>query len=161
MIKEKDKRIMVRELLNETKNIYDRNSENTNKIDAKIVQLFTFITALTLLFINIIKFPNTKLAIFLYIITIILFIVSLFLLITAYKPMGYFAIEPNALITKYCKGKYKNEIDLIGAIAGTTAENVKSLKDNIRKKSIIIDICAYLTIVGLILIIILKIMQGV
>jgi hypothetical protein len=152
---------MIEDIFEETKDIYNRNNENSSKIDSKLVQLFTFITALVLLFINIIKFPESCFLKSIYVLVGALFIISLVLIILAYKPMPYLAIEPNNLINKYCKRQYKSRKSLIEAMAGTTAENVISLKQNINKKSRIIEICAFFSVVALILIIILKVMEGV
>lgn len=160
-MEDKENLQMIEDILSETKEIYNRNYENVDKVDSKLVQFFSLITALLLLFINLIKFPETCLLIGAYLLTAGLLIGSLILIIRAYIPTQYLAIEPNQLINEYDRGKYKSRKELIKAIAGTTAENVISLKEKIKKKSKTIKLCAYLSVVALLLIIILKITQGI
>lgn len=151
---------MLQDLLAESKEIYNRNLDNSDKIDSKIVQFFTLSSALLILFIQFIKFPETCSLRFLYVIAGLLFITILILLIKAYKPTGYLSIDPNPLIDKFCKKKYKARKDLIGAIAGTTAENLLSIKENIIRKSKIINVCAYMLVVALFVVMLLNIIQG-
>jgi len=159
-MEDKENLQMIEDLLAETKEIYKRNYENVDKVDSKLIQFFSLITALLLLFINLIKFPDTCLLIDAYLITVCLLIGSLILIIKAYKPMPYKAIEPNQLLNKYADGNYKSRKELIEAITGTTADSVISLKEKIEKKSKTIELCAYLSVVALLLIILLKITQG-
>ena len=152
---------MAEVLLKETKEIYNRNHENMHKIDSKLIQLFGFITALLLLFVNIIKFPSELWLRVIYVVTIVILLAALGIIIRAYKPMNYLAINPNVAINKYAEEKYKNKLELIEALAGTTGENVLSLKRNVNQKTEIIDWGAILIIIALILTIILKIYQGI
>ena len=145
----------------ETKESFNRNLENMDKIDSKMVQLFTFITALTILFINFIKFPSNMYLIDIYLITSFLFLVSLFLLIFAYKPKKYYSVDCNKLITQYVGGKYDSNVDLMKSICGEIASDINSIKESKNYKANIFTFCSYLSITGLILIIILKIFQGI
>jgi len=151
---------MLQDLLTESKEIYNRNHNNIDKIDNKIVQFFTLNSALLILFIQFIKFPNACVLRILYIIAGLLFIVILVFLINAYKPAAYQSIDPNSMINKFCKKEYKTRKDLIGSIAGTTAENLLSIKENINRKSKIINICAYMLVGALFAVMLLNILRG-
>lgn len=146
-------------IFKETKEAYKRNLDNIDKIDSKIVQLFTFITTLILVFINFIKFPLTQILVVVYLFTIIIFISALFILIKSYKPKKYGAIDYNKLIIEYNKGSY-NDISLLKALSGRNAEDINSIKNNKEEKSNLFSLSSYLTLIGIILIIILKIFQG-
>jgi hypothetical protein len=86
-------------------------------------------------------------------------VVSLLLLVLAYKPADYDAIDPNSLIKRFNEGKYKSNVNLIKVIAGTTADNVISIRENNKSKKRYLRICAYLTLASLIFIILLNIFQ--
>ena len=150
---------MIDVVLKEVKEIYNRNYVNVNAIDSKLVQLFVFVTALFLLFIQFIEFPKNCLLVMVYVTISILFFVQLFLILYAYRPLSYLSIEPNELVENYCNKKYKNQKELKEKIAGTVAANVQSIKDNVNTKSRIMNICVCLLIVTLIIIMILKNIQ--
>jgi len=147
-------------IFRETKEAFNRNLKNVDKIDSKLVQLFTFITALILLFINFIKFPSNVYLIIIYILASSLFLIALFGIILAYKPQKYYSVDCNKLITQYVKGEYKSNIDLIKSLCGEIASDINSIKENKEDKTKIFAFCSYLSVAGLILIIILKIFQG-
>jgi hypothetical protein len=140
----------------ETKEIYNRNNDNIKHIDNKLVQLFVFVNGLLLLFINLLNYPSECTLRFLYLITVGLFIIVLFLIVTAYKPRSYLAIDPNALINKYYN-KNKTKEELLESIIGTTAENVNSLKEMINQKCTLINISTYLLIITVLFMVILKV----
>lgn len=150
----------IKQILRETKEAYQRNLDNIDKIDSKIVQLFTLIIALILLFINIIKFPKDCLLMVIYLLVAISFTLSLLILIFAYNPRKYGATDYNKLIKKYEGGDYKNYFELLKAITGRKAEDIDSIKENMDKKVFLFKLCTYLSLIGLVFIIILKIFQG-
>lgn len=151
---------MLQEIQSEVKEIYERNLRNSDKIDTKIVQFFTLYTATLILFIEFIEVPKLRMYYRAYLIIIVLFVSILVWLMVAYKPLRYGAIDPNEFIKKYNNGGYKSREDILKSVSGTTAENVISIKENIIKKSSTIEVCGFVYIIILILIIILRITQG-
>ena len=159
-MKQQTKRIELKLIFEEIREGYKRNLANVDKIDSKIVQLFSFITAILVLVVSFISFPSNFWLILFYCLAAILFIIALFLLIIAYKPKVYNSIDYNKMISEYEKNKW-DELDILKNIAGRKAADINSIKEIKKKKSTLFNLCSYLTLAGIMFMIILKIFQGV
>ena len=148
-------------ILKECKESYKQNDTNLDKIDNKLAQFFALNTGLLMLFVRFIEYPDNICMIVLYWITAALFILILGLLIYAYNPMEYKTITPNKLVTTYYNNGYESKEDLIGKIAGSTADNVSSITKNLKKKSEKIKLSASILLLALILTLILNALGGV
>ncbi|MDD9954392.1 MAG: hypothetical protein OXR66_08735 [Candidatus Woesearchaeota archaeon] len=151
------KQAIIEEIYRETQRIYKESKESAERINTKIVQLFTFLTALILLFVNTVDVPtgSTK---FLYVATVIVLITSATLLLTAYRPFGYVATDPNVILQKYRRGIYKTKSQLLSFLSGTSAASTKLLWEKTERNSQYVLYAAVLTIVALVLIIITNIL---
>ena len=154
LMDDNEKQIEV--ILYETRETYSRNLKNSDKLDLKLDRLITFTTAILLLFIEYVEIPEKNILKFLYIITSAILLVILIRFIIAYNPLSYKSIDPNPLINKYVKKKYRSRKDLLGAIAGTTGDNVNSVKENNTNKAKILRFYSIIYILIFLSIVILK-----
>ncbi|MCK5177453.1 MAG: hypothetical protein KAQ92_07025 [Candidatus Aenigmarchaeota archaeon] len=152
-----DKKEIVEEIYKEIKESYNRNLNNVNIIDSKLTQLFTFATALLLIFINTVDFPQEFCLIVLYLITILIFISTLYLIMKTYAPAEYYAINSNEVIKKYDGNENKDKIDLLKDFAGRNAEDVISIKENCTKKTDAFKVGLRFILMAVIFLIFLKI----
>jgi len=172
MKKKQDDKETLRLLKEEIYSNYYRKLSNIKHIDTKIAQLFIFTTALIGVFINTLHVHDptlifTATAPFIFVsIDLLLFISSFalllrgsFILMKSYTPKKYFSIGSKELVEKYRKER-PDEVTLLNWLIDQTSINVTSIKENISKKSRAIKISSHLIVVSLILIIILRLIQG-